>query len=73
MDKEVIKKLEKIEKELIATKEQILTELAVYNNKFDSNLNALIVQNQVLKSRIDKYFNYKNYFDKLNNCNQFSE
>lgn len=63
MDKEILERLEKLETEMSRTKEQILTQLDVYTRKLNDNMTALLVQNQVLKYRIEKYFDYENYFN----------
>lgn len=63
MDKEILERLEKLETEMSRTKEQILTQFDVYTRKLNDNMTALLVQNQVLKYRIEKYFDYENYFN----------
>lgn len=66
MDKEIIERLEKIEKDLAETKQQILTEFAVYTHKVDMHTHDLTICHRYLKSALDKLFDYKNYFDYLN-------
>lgn len=73
MDKEVLEKIEKLESELSRAKEQILTGLDVYTHKLDGNMNALLLQNQLLRHHIEKYFDYENYFNKQNSPNKLKE
>lgn len=67
MDKEVLERLEKIQEDIIKSKKQFLTELAVHDNKVNSTISSLKLQIQVLTNSVDKYFDYENYFDKLDN------
>lgn len=67
MDQYILERLEKIEEEMVRSKKQILTELAVYDNKINSTISSLKLQIQVLRNSVDKYFDYENYFDKLDN------
>lgn len=67
MDQYILERLEKIEEEIVRSKKHILTELAVHDNKINSTISSLKLQIQVLKNSVDKYFDYENYFDKLDN------
>lgn len=67
MDQYILERLEKIEEEIVRSKKQILTELAVHDNKINSTITGLKLQIQVLRNSVDKYFDYENYFDNLDN------
>lgn len=63
MDKEVLEKLEKLERSLEETKQELLTEFAVYTHKESIRTSEINASLRTLKFSIEKFFDYKNYFD----------
>lgn len=66
MEQEIIKRLEKIEEDLIEIKQ----DFEVYNHTADTNHKMVRVQIEVLKNYVEKCCNYKDYFDKFSLKNQ---
>ncbi len=65
MEKEILERLDQIEKEVLEAKQEILAEIQVYSKKNHSDLLDIRIFNEVLKDKIEKYINYKDYYEKM--------
>ncbi len=65
MEKEILERLDRIEKDVLEAKQEILAEIQVYSKKNHSDLLDIRIFNEVLKDKIEKYINYKDYYEKM--------
>ena len=65
MEKEILERLDQIEKEVLEAKQEILVEIQVYSKKNHSDLLDIRIFNEVLKDKIEQYINYKDYYEKM--------